>query len=204
MATVKREVLSYNSTTWANWFSQFTPMISISGTDIVIDNKYFYRLQNVSGSAGIALYDMNDPSSYISGGSCTISGNSTVTVAASNTLFYMQAFDGDGRGPYFIYEKTTNFNVVAYTAGNSSFRDIRNFTLTDLNNGYEYKHRAMLNYTTQPDHINYAQDMLFRSNVKSFEDPNFVTCTTVQADRMITFKGENYYSVGTNTLVKST
>ena len=201
MAIVMKEVLPYNSTTWANWFSQFTPLVSINGTDIVIDNRYFYRLQTVSGWPGIALYDVNDPSQYIGAGSVTFNGNGTVTVVSSDTLFYMQAFDNESKGPFFIYEKTSNFTIRAFTAGRSSFRDIRNFTLDDLNTGYNYKHVAMLNYNTQPDHINYTQDILFKSNVKSFFDPNFITCTPVAIDSVITFKGHNYYSVGTNTLV---
>ncbi len=58
-----------------------------------------------------------------------------------------------------------------------------------------------MNYSAGITAINFAADVLFREGVKITEDSNFIACTTVAADNIITFEGTSYYSITGHMLV---
>ena len=201
MATVRRADLPWNSQVWANWFSALgSSLITIDGTDVVIDNTFVLKLfAGVYGYASVGIFDME--------GNPLVSRTSaepiTVTVAVSDSLFYVRVKDSINYNVYLIYEKTDNFTIYSYTSNATArITDIRSFTFTDKNTQLTYKHGAILNYNAQSGYINYAADVLLLSgSIRSFVDTNFITCTNINADSVITFGSQNYYAVGTNTLV---
>ncbi len=199
MATVKRSVLAYDSTIWANWFGSLgCSLVTIDGTDIVIDDVFTIKLF-YSGWPAVALY--KDGTMVASR---TVAGLSTITVGYSDTLFYVYTRDQNGSsgiGIFLVYEKTPEFQVYTY-AESTGFPDIQTVTLTDMVTGATYKHSGVLKYNTQPGYINYTSDVLLIGTTRSYIDPNFISCSNVNADSVITFGGKNYYSAGTNTLIR--
>lgn len=201
MATVKRSVLAWDSTIWANWFGSLgCSLVTIDGTDIVIDNIFTIRLQSVTyGYPGVVLYKDG-----VSVASNTVAGLSTITVAYSDTLFYVYTRDQNGTtgiGIFLVYEKTPEFQVYTY-ASSTGHPNIQTMTFTDMVTGATYKHSGVLKYNTQPGYINYTSDVLLIGSTRSHIDPNFISCSNVNADSVITFGGKNYYSAGANTLIR--
>jgi len=201
MATVRRTALAYDSTLWADWFDSLDcSLVSLSGTDIIIDDIFMIKLERINYWPAVALY--KDGTMITSS---TVYGLSTITVAYSDTLFYIRTRDenSDGIGIFFVYEKTSAFTIYTYnTSTASGFQDIKNYTFTDINNQNTYKHGAILNYAAQSQYINYCGDVLLQGTLKSYGDPNFIACSTITPDNVITFGSKNYYAVGTNTLVR--
>ena len=201
MTTVKRSVLAWDSTIWANWFGSLgCSLVSIDGTDIVIDGIFTIRLQGVTyGYPGVVLY--KDGVSVVSR---TVAGLSTITVGYSDTLFYVYTRDQNGStgiGVFLVYEKTPEFKVYTY-AESTGHPNIQTATFIDMVTGATYKHSGVLKYNTQPGYINYTSDVLLIGSTRSYIDPNFVSCSNVNMDSVITFGGKNYYSAGTNTLIR--
>lgn len=197
MATVKRSSLPMSGSSWGTWFNNLNcPLISASGNVINIDDVFTLTKDNYivtlnKGSTQIFSSSWNNPA--------------TVTVCCSDTLVYIQGYDPQSRRFVFIYEKLDDIIIYAYFGGGNTtgvaFKPISSVTFTDINTGLEYTHDARLNYSVELGNIDYAPDVLFLSGVKNVEDPNFVTCSTVTADKVVTFQGQNYYAVGSNTLV---
>lgn len=199
MATVKRSVLAYDSTIWANWFGSLgCSLVTIDGTDIVIDGIFTINLF-YSGWSRVGIY--KDGALVASS---TVAGLSTITVAYSDTLFYVYTRDQNGStgiGVFLVYEKTPEFQVYTY-ASSTGHPNIQTVTFTDMVTGATYKHSGVLKYNTQPGYINYTSDVLLIDTTRSYIDPNFISCSNVNADSVITFGGKNYYSAGTNTLIR--
>lgn len=194
MATVKRSSLSISG--WGAWFEALNcPLISVSGESITIDG--IFTLTKVD--YGVRLYK-NGSQLFAS----SWNNPATVTVCCSDTLVYIQGYDPQSRRFVFIYEKFDDIAIYAYYGDSNvtgvPFKPISGFTFTDVNTELPYTHGARLNYNDPLGYIDYAPDVLFSSGYKSVDDPNFVTCTTVQQDQVITYQGRNYYSVGPNTL----
>lgn len=201
MAIVKRSVLAWDSTIWANWFGSLgCSLVTIDGTDIVIDGIFTIRLQGVTyGYPGVVLY--KDGVSVVSR---TVAGLSTITVAYSDTLFYVYTRDQNGStgiGIFLVYEKTPEFKVYTY-AESTGHPNIQTATFIDMVTGATYKHSGVLKYNTQPGYINYTLDVLLIGSTRSYIDPNFISCSNVNADSVITFGSKNYYSADTNTLIR--
>jgi len=200
MAIVKRSVLAYDSTIWANWFGSLDcSLVSIDGTDIIIDDIFMIKLERISYWPAVALY--KDGTMVASR---TVAGLSTITVAYSDTLFYMYTRDQNGStgvGIFLVYEKTPEFQVYTY-AESGGHPNIQTATFTDMVTGATYNHSGVLKYDTQPGYINYTADVLLIGSTRSYIDPNFISCSNVNADSVITFGSNNYYSAGTNTLIR--
>ena len=200
MATVKRSVLAYDSTIWANWFGSLDcSLVSIDGTNIIIDDIFMIKLERINYWPAVALY--KDGTMVISS---TVAGLSTVTVGYSDTLFYVYTRDQNGSsgiGIFLVYEKTPEFRVYTY-ANSTGHPNIQTATFTDMVTGATYNHSGVLKYNTQPGYINYTSDVLLIGSTRSYIDPNFISCSNVNADSVITFGGKNYYSAGPNTLIR--
>lgn len=199
MAKVKRSALAYDSTVWANWFNSLDcSLISLDGTNIIIDNIFMIKLERLDYWPSVALY--KDGTMITSR---TVTGLSTITVAYSDTLFYIYTRDQNGStgvGIFLTYEKTSDFQIYAYgdITGHPNFQD---YTFTDIITGNQYAHSGVLKYTTDLNYIDYTEDRLFSSGQREFVDNNFLSCSTITPDSVITFAGKNHYSVGPNILV---
>lgn len=200
MAKVKRSALAYDSTVWANWFGSLgCPLVTIDGTDIVIDGMFTIKLY-YSGWPRVGLYKNGE---HVAGP--TVAGLSTITVCYSDTLFYVTTRDENGSvgiGIYLVYEKMPDFTIYAYCPDHSTgFQNIQDYTFTDRYTESQYTHSGVLKYTTELNHIDYTEDRLFSSGQREFVDTNFLSCSTITPDSVITFAGKNHYSVGPNILV---
>ena len=50
--------------------------------------------------------------------------------------------------------------------------------------------------------VNYLDyDILFAGGYADMNDTNFLACSTLTKGKVYTFDGQNYFSIGTNTLV---
>ena len=136
----------------------------------------------------------------------------TLTSIYSNTLYYLQTHDNrytpNGQRMLFIYEIASGRCIYGYDTTSyyypASFRDIKNvaFTETGASSTY-YKHGALIPYASTFDSIAYLdKDILLNGNIKGFTDTNFISCSNVPVDSVLSFNGANYYSVGENTLVR--
>lgn len=197
MATVKRSSLPMSGSSWGTWFNNLNcPLISASGNVITIDNEFTLTKDNYNvilkkGSTQLFNSTWNNPA--------------TVTVCCSDKLVYIQGYDPQSRRFVFIYEKLDDIAIYAYYGASNTtgvaFKPISDFTFTEINTGLEYTHGARLNYTNELSNIDYAPEVLFMGGIKNVEDPNFISCSTVTADKVITFQGQNYYAVSAHTLV---
>lgn len=203
MAIVKRSALAWNSSLWANWFGSLgCSLITIDGTDIVIDGMFTIRLyQNHADYPRVGIWkddvQLQGP---------TVAGSSTITVACSDTLFYVWSNDQNGSsgvGIYLVYEKTPDFTIYACPNTHiTGFSSIQNYTFVDRYTGDEYAHSGVLKYSREINSIDYTEDSLFSTSVQRIiQDPNFISCSTVTQDSVVTFNGKNHYSVGPNILV---
>lgn len=135
-----------------------------------------------------------------------------LTALFDENVFYVQwnCEYGSGRRFCFLYEKIEGISYFgAIGAGTESssqhaWYSIVDIPLTNVNTSMTYAHRARLNYTDELGYIDFTSDALFDSNnyKTHIEDSNFVACSTVRADQVVTFQGQNYYSIGANTLIK--
>lgn len=133
-----------------------------------------------------------------------------ITAAFNDNFFYFQV-NCDysyGRRFVFLYETIDNKNYFGYNgaevvSGRGWF-SIHEITMIETESNLNYNHAARLPYNCQTGLIDYASpDFLFSVGYKTdTEDNNFISCSTVIVNQVITFGGTNYYSIGTNTLVE--
>lgn len=133
-----------------------------------------------------------------------------LTALFNENIFYVQwnCEYGAGRRFCFLYEKIEGisyFGAVGAgtdTGSGHAWYSIVDIPLTNVNNSITYAHGIILNYSVEQGYIHYTSDYLFSSGYKTPDvDTNFITCSPVPTDRVITFKSHNYYSIGANTLI---
>lgn len=198
MATVKRSSLAQSGTTWGTWFNNLNcSIISASGNVINIDNVFTLTKDDYKVTVklnGSNLFEMNCNNPCI------------VTVCCSDTLVYIQISDPQNRRSFLVYEKLPTESIYGYyNSGNTTgipFKSIVDISFTGLTSGMTYTHKQILNYSVEMGYIDYVDDYIFQNNIKNDKDSNFISCSSVTADNVITFLSQNYYSVGANTLVK--
>ena len=134
----------------------------------------------------------------------------TITAVYSANLFYVQfcCNYSTGRRIAFLYEIVGNnnyFGAVGSGTGSTSVHawySINNIPLTCIEDSGSYAHGTLLNYSTSLGYIDYCSDILLQSSAATnIIDTNFVACTEVSADQVITFNSQNYYTIGAHTLV---
>ena len=93
-------------------------------------------------------------------------------------------------------------NNVYYGTATSSVV-FENLGVTCIQDNITYYHSPRLNYSVDFGYIDFSSSALFTSSTQkaNVTDTNLLSCTTVTAKQVITFKGHNYYSIGTNTLI---
>ena len=198
MAIVKRKSLPQSGSTWGTWFNNLgCSIVSGSGNTVNIDNKFTlikedYLITCKQGSSTLFTMNCNNPV--------------VVTVACSDTLFYLQQYDPQNRRSFLVYEKLDGMNIMgSYSSGNTTgiaFQPITSLTFYDMATGIEYTHGARLNYTAQLGEICFTGDAIFQAGVRDATDPNFISCTQVTSNQVYAFSLSNFYSVGPNTLVR--
>lgn len=201
MATVIKSIIPWDATALVTLFNSLNcPLIEASSTTVTIDDIFTIYLGYDSWPR---IYVTKD-GTYITGN--TVAGNMTFIIGYSDNLVYINMTDNDNTGFYLVYEKTTNFTIYTHsgTGGTTGFNNIQSYTFTDINSGSTYTRGAILNYAAQTGYINYATNILFYGGTatKAITDPLFVSCSTITLGKVITFNGTNYFSVGTNTLLR--
>lgn len=134
----------------------------------------------------------------------------SATLVYSDKVFYIHfncAYN-TGRRFEFVYELIGNDGyygaVGAGTASGSghAWYPISDISLINTTSSLSYIHGKRLNYSTQMNHIDYTTDILFSAGyLTDVVDPNFITCSAVAQDQVVTFNAKNYYSIGPNTLI---
>lgn len=134
-----------------------------------------------------------------------------LTALFNENIFYVQwnGEYGAGRRFCFLYEKIEGISYFGAVGSGTETGDfhawysIVDIPLTNVNNSITYAHGVILNYSVEQGYIHYTSDYLFSSGYKtSNADVNFLTCSSVPADHIITFESHNYYSIGANTLLR--
>lgn len=130
-----------------------------------------------------------------------------ITVVYTDKLFFMYTKNSSAntRGLSFFYEELGDKILYGYvfSTSNNSFKPLDIIPLTDDVSSLQYQHSPRLNYQAQTGYIDYAPQKLFSSGlITDIEDDNFIACSTVTANQVVSFEGKNYYSIGTNTLVE--
>lgn len=205
MAKVIRNVVGGNPSGWATYFSQFTSdsfiTVDTANSRIYIDEAhscYIYR-------------DWWQYQFYINGNISTqpaFRSDDTITVALSDKLFYMHAYNSSQGDQMFVLAQKLDNGLIYKFAFK---RDTSNqfipldysWDYIDMyNDNLLYKHGKILNYSTSPNYINYTTDILLLNGIRTYFDNDLITCTSVLPNNIITFGGQNYYSIGTNTIVR--
>lgn len=137
-------------------------------------------------------------------------GGNTVVVCFSDDVFYLQIknnYGANDRKSVFIYEKLdekryfmgTGFDIDSDT---NPWYNIEGKTFLCLENDLDYTHESRLKYTQALNYIDYTYDHLLLSGeeITNIEDSNFSSCSTVELNRVISFNGQNFYTIGTNIL----
>ena len=216
MATVRKDTISgyQKIDAWENYFN------SLNCDLITVDRDGLKLTININNLAEIKFtfrsYGDTDffvDMAYTLNGS-TVTGPSvlayttTVIVVYTDTLFFIQVSDYSNRRFCYLYESINDEDYIGYrgaNAENQGFYPINSFNLLNVATSTSYVHGARLNYTKQGlNYIDYTSDALFSIGTSTmfFEDPNFIACSTIAADLVITFNGATYYSLSTNTLVE--
>lgn len=200
MATVVRRSLYNNASAWDTFFNGLNcSLIQSSGGIVSIGTEFSLRLSG----AGAYFYR----------GSSSLTGSTynwpmVFTVCCSDNLVSIQLQDPQSRRIVLVYETFNGTDIFAFAGGGNNpgtaFFSINSLTFTDTSSNLTYSHKARLNYSDNFGYIDYTSEYLFdnATNYKSdIEDINFVACSTVSSDQVITFGSHNYYSIGTNTLL---
>lgn len=194
----KVEFVSKASNQIAPYFAGLNcPLISVSGDTVTIDGRLsFYQesgyIINIKWDGSqIARMTCNFPMS--------------LEVYYSDTLFYCQGKDPQGRRWYVVYEKIGN--IVLYggycnSSTGTSRIDFNSITLTDPDTSSTYVHGTVFNYPCDAGYIDYADTTaLFNNGYKKMNDTNFKPCSTVTQGNTVTIAGNNYYAVSTHDLL---
>lgn len=211
MATVKRAnyaAQGYSASTLKTFFDSLNcPIITTSLASNVLTinvNNIVNVVFDFSASRTKTVYNGTTKEYSI----INTYNSATITAVCNENVFYVQ-FNGNygsGRRFCFLYENISNedyWGAVGAGTDSSSghaWYSITDITLSQTETSLTYNHGTRLNYACELGYIDYAPDVLFISGYKSIDDPNFITCSTVPTDQVITFQGQNYYSIGAHTL----
>lgn len=142
---------------------------------------------------------------------CWAAGSSVypLLLCTSDNLFYFHLkgqWSWDIPNSYvFIYDKLSdNSHLVGSTTWRNAayFLPVESLSLTELETVSTYAVGKPLNYAKAANHIDYCSPAILMSgDVKAYNDPNFTSCSTVTVNNVYTFNGQNYFAIGTNTLI---
>ena len=174
--------------------------ITVTGTTVVID-------EHLSLS-----FSMNAVYLSVDGGTSTrisrVNESCSVVITYIEKFFSLNVVDSNGRAYAVIYEKIGesifwgwNGNVDQWSTYHG-FYSLEEITMYNLETSEAYTHTKRLNYPCPLGVLDYSENCIFKGGYKDLIEPNFLACSTVTANQVITFDGTNYYSIGTNVLVE--
>ena len=126
-----------------------------------------------------------------------------ITTVCSDKTFYMQMKDAENRRQLCLFEKydqSEYFGSNLKGDTNRGFLDIKTISLASTTS--TLKHKARLGYTRTVGYIDICKETLFidDNNISEYDNDDFISCSNVSGDMVVTFAGKNHYSVGTNLL----
>ena len=201
---IKRANLNYDD--MATFLSSVgCPLVTkIDDTHISIDNHvtltYTYQQDYISinGGADTTCGRLQDP-------------RTETTVVWNNNLFYYQTYylwdNNTTQRSVVFYEQTGDTAWCGYQYTDWSARhtfysltDIPIYNIDDTTlTGY---HRSAVNYGITPGYIDYTPySLIVNGNNLQSVDSNFISCSTVTPEQVVTFDHKNYFAIGTNSLI---
>lgn len=218
MAKVVRKYIQVNTSVGVNAVKQLIDSMQLScikNTSVTEDSGNTILTINIDDIVTLILtYSSSLVMSYTYNGQTNTlqsinKGEHIVTICGNDNLFYIST------GPttqyfahqyLFLYEQIDGHHFVGGiknldgTAHFTPISSIANFT--EIETGVIYTHGALLNYSADVNTIQYINhDILLNGGVKSYNDANFIACSTITQDRVLTIRGKNYFSVSTNSLL---
>lgn len=198
MTKFKQGDLQNNTSVWDNFINSMNcPLISSSSGSINIANIFTVVITNgnsikaYKGSAQIANTYFN--------------GSRKTTLICSNNFVSLEFFDPQGRTMDFVCNNISDLSLSAYYISDSQGHDhqkIESLTFEDSTTLDLYTYSPILNYSKPFGYIDYTNSIIFNNGYKTdIENTEFVACSTVTKDQLLTFRNQNYYSIGTNTLI---
>lgn len=135
--------------------------------------------------------------------------NLYITAACNENFFYVQINCDyqSGRRFVFLYEKIDSKDYFGANGsdnvGGRGWFSIQEISMIETISNMNYNHAARLTYNCETGFIDYSTpDYLFSAGYKTdTADENFISCSTVTLDQVLTIDGTNYYSIGNNILV---
>lgn len=179
--------------------------------DIVIDNRVTINIGRFNSGGGNILLTF----------AITYNGSSTgelgriyvrrpgyyatVTICSTNSLFYIQINDktnnATGQDFTFLYQLVDNNFYYGYKTGTTAFYALETVSLIGGDNN-TYSYAALIPYSAPAGQIYFRNgSLLLLSSMKAVETNEFISCSAVTLDSVITFNNKNYFSIGTNTLL---
>lgn len=210
--TITTGTSTNNMNQWKSFFEGFNSSlinVSTSGTTLTINinnGAVVLTIVNFNTNFLNLTVTMNETTSdtaviWSNNGAKLI----TITCMMNENIVYIQWSDGDGRKILFLYERVNLLELAGYKWVNNTypanFRDITELNLQVVSGIDVYKHGNRLNYQTPLGTIDYTDECLFSSDIKSIEDNNFIACTAISAGNLITMQEQNYFAVGAHTLI---
>ena len=176
-------------------------------TSVTVDGNYVYieidetvtLKWNGSASEAIKMIFNGTESTVSNCNSFFNARGGTITVIWSDDFMVIKSknnYDNTDKVT-FIYEK---LNESSYFGMINSL-NMNGITMLNTDDGLNYVHQARLNYAAEVEKIDVTSDILFQGGYKALEDEQFLACSTISEDQVITFNGKNYYSLGANILV---
>lgn len=130
----------------------------------------------------------------------TTGESATVTICASPTLLYIKIYTS-WRERYLVgfYQKIDD-TLALSNVGCTTTLSALGVRASDTSAAYEIP--AILNYSAGTNRIQYmSHSPVMSGGVKYYDLEDIYSCTTVAADTVLTFSGDNYYAVDTHLLI---
>lgn len=181
-----------------------------NNVDIVIDNRVTINVGKFTSGSNILLTFAITYNGSSTGelGRVYVQRSgyyATVTICSTNSLFYIQIQDNTsgstGLDFIFLYQLVDNNFYFGYKHGTTAFHALETISLTSGDNN-SYSYAALIPYSAPAGQIYFRNgSLLLLSSMKAVETDEFISCSTVTLNSVITFNNKNYFSIGSNTLI---
>ena len=210
MAKVNRCIPTASIDAYMDFFDDFNcPIISVDSANSTITIDGTITIEIVVNSGYTNGRDWNityNGETY----SLLQQGSATIWLCCSDKFVWFTVESSDTNKICFLYEKIGNKKLCGHSySAKSGSPDIHGVTLTDLSTQDTYSHGKNLNYSCEsqyPDcytYMDYTDDALISNSFRSdLVDTNTLACSTTTVNKIITFAGDNYFALGTNTIIK--
>ena len=140
---------------------------------------------------------------------CLQQGAANLWLCCNESFVWLTVDSNDSNKICFLYEKIGNKKLCGHTyTAKTGNPDIHGVTLTDLLSQETYTHAKNLNYTCESvypdcyDYLDYSEDVLTSNGLRSnVTDTNTLTSSITTLNKILSFSGDNYFALGTNTII---